>query len=112
MSMLSTILATTGTDRVAGIDVAKLLRDIGEASANNSSTALFGLLLSAQQVLAQVQADSGRAVTLDEAALLSAYRAMSDRAQREVIAAARAGAQQFPHRPSGLILVSIRQFGD
>lgn len=112
MSMPSTIPATTGTERVAGIDVAKLLRDIGEASANNSSTALFGLLLSAQQVLAQVQADSGRAVTLDEAGLLSAYRAMSDQAQREVVTAARAGAQQFPRRQSGLILVSIRQFGD
>ena len=51
------------------------------------------------------------AVTPDELALLSAYRAMSDHARREVFAAARAGAQQFPRRQSVLTLVSIRQFG-
>lgn len=51
------------------------------------------------------------AVTPDELALLSAYRAMSDHARREVIAAARAGAQQFPRRQAVLTLVSIRQRG-
>lgn len=45
--------------RVDRIDVAQLLHAIGEASANDSSTALFGLLLSAQEVLAQVQHESG-----------------------------------------------------
>jgi hypothetical protein len=51
------------------------------------------------------------ALTPDELALLSAYRAMSDHARREVIAAARAGARQFPRRQSVLTLVSIRRLG-
>lgn len=40
--------------RVDGIDVAKLLRDLGEASAASSAVHLFGLCLSAQRVLACV----------------------------------------------------------
>lgn len=51
------------------------------------------------------------AVTPDELALLSAYRAMSDHARREVIAAARAGVQQFPRRQPALTLVQTNQHG-
>jgi hypothetical protein len=43
--------------RVDGIDVAQLLRDIGEASANESSVELFRLCLGAQRVLAAVIGD-------------------------------------------------------
>ena len=96
------------TARVAGVDVAQLLGAIGEASANDSSTALFGLLLGAQAVLAQVQAGTGPS-TPGEAALLAAYRAMSDHARSEVIAAARAGAEQFPRQRPALTLVQHGQ---
>jgi hypothetical protein len=39
---------------VDGVDVAQLLLDIGEASANESSVELFRLCLGAQRVLAAV----------------------------------------------------------
>lgn len=39
---------------VDGVDVAQLLRDIGEASANQSGVELFRLCLGAQRVLAAV----------------------------------------------------------
>jgi hypothetical protein len=40
--------------RVDGVDVAQLLRDIGEASASESAIELFRLCLGAQRVLAVV----------------------------------------------------------
>jgi len=43
--------------RVDGIDVAQLLRDIGEASADESAVELFRLCLGAQRVLAAVVGD-------------------------------------------------------
>ena len=42
---------------VDGVDVAQLLRDIGEASANQSTIELFRLCLGAQRVLAAVVGD-------------------------------------------------------
>lgn len=42
---------------VDGVDVAQLLRDIGEASASESAVELFRLCLGAQRVLAGVIAD-------------------------------------------------------
>jgi len=42
---------------VDGIDVAQLLRDIGEASVNESAVELFRLCLGAQRVLAAVIGD-------------------------------------------------------
>jgi hypothetical protein len=42
--------------RVDGIDVAQLLRDLGEASAASSAVDLFGLCLNAQRVLAWMHA--------------------------------------------------------
>lgn len=47
--------------RVAGVDVAQLLRDIGEASAQESSVELFRLCLGAQRVLQQVLSDRAAA---------------------------------------------------
>lgn len=41
--------------QIDGVDVEQLLREIGEASARTSAVALFGLLLSAQRVLAHMQ---------------------------------------------------------
>lgn len=46
-----------GVQRVDGIDVGQLLRDIGEASAQESSVELFRLCLGAQRVLEQVLTD-------------------------------------------------------
>ena len=46
-----------GVQRVDGIDVGQLLRDIGEASAQESSVELFRLCLGAQRVLQQVLSD-------------------------------------------------------
>jgi len=42
------------TSRADGVDVAQLLREIGEASAQESSVELFRLCLGAQRVLQQV----------------------------------------------------------
>ena len=47
--------------RVDGVDVAQLLRDIGEASASESAVELFRLCLGAQRVLQQVLSDRARA---------------------------------------------------
>jgi hypothetical protein len=43
--------------RVDGVDVAQLLREIGEASASQSAVELFRLCLGAQRVLAAVIGD-------------------------------------------------------
>jgi hypothetical protein len=59
MNMLSTVPATAGIDRIAGIDVDQLLRDLGEASVRTSPVELFRLCLSAQRVLVQVVPSGG-----------------------------------------------------
>ena len=59
MIMLSTVPATAGIARIAGIDVVELLHDIGEASACTSPIGLFRLCLSAQRVLVQVAPSGG-----------------------------------------------------
>lgn len=48
---------SNGALRVDDVDVAQLLRDIGEASANESSVELFRLCLGAQRVLTEVIRD-------------------------------------------------------
>lgn len=62
MAMLTTVPAKAGTTRVDGIDVAQLLRDLGEASAASSAVDLFGLCLSAQRVLDQVAGGMASAI--------------------------------------------------
>ena len=105
MTTLFTVPATAGAVRVAGIDVDQLLRDIGEASVEGSSTALFGLLLSAQQVLAQVQADGVRAATQRESALMATYHTMNDNGQDRLVSFARHLQKRFPRQRSALTLV-------
>jgi hypothetical protein len=48
---------SNGALRVDDVDVAQLLRDIGEASANESSVELSRLCLGAQRVLTEVIRD-------------------------------------------------------
>jgi len=56
MSAGTTLGSNVGT-RVGGVDVAQLLRDIGEASASESAIELFRLCLGAQRVLAAMTGD-------------------------------------------------------
>jgi hypothetical protein len=104
MTTLPTAPATAGTARIAGIDVAELLHSIGEASANDGSTALFGLLLNAQQVLAQVQADRARSATQRESALSATYHTLNDVGQEWLIGFARQLQKGFPRQRVTLTL--------
>jgi len=52
-----TTLGSNVGPRVDGVDVAQLLRDIGEASASENAIELFRLCLGAQRVLAAVIGD-------------------------------------------------------
>ena len=56
MSAGTTLSSNVGP-RVDGVDVAQLLRDIGEASASESAVELFRLCLGAQRVLAAMTGD-------------------------------------------------------
>lgn len=61
---------------LAGVDVAQLLRDIGEASANTGPVDLFRLCLDAQRLLTDMQIGSAPATTSGEVALRAPFRAM------------------------------------
>lgn len=111
MSVLSTVPATTRADRIAGIDVDRLLHDIGEASANDSSTALFGLLLNAMQVVAQMQAGGVRVTTQRETALNATYHAMNDDGQDRLVGYARQLQKHFPRQHAALTLVRNDRHG-
>jgi len=93
-----------GAARIAGIDIDQLLSSIGEASANDGSTALFGLLLNAQQVLAQVQADRARTATHRESALSATYHTLNDAGQEWLIGFARQLQKGFPRQRVALTL--------
>jgi hypothetical protein len=111
MTTLSTAPATTGAARVAGIDVDQLLRSIGEASANDSSTALFGLLLSAHQALAQIQTGTPTVQTPRGLALTATYLAMSDDGQDRLVGYARQLQKRFPRQRTSLTLVPTDRLG-
>ena len=111
MTMLSTVPATAGTSRIAGNDIARLLHAIGEASANDSPTALFGLLLSAQQVLAQVQADRARSTTQRESALSATYHTLNDAGQDWLIGFAMQLQKRFTRQRAALTLVQSGRDG-
>jgi hypothetical protein len=111
MSTLSTVPATAGIARIAGVDIDQLLRDIGEASAQDSSTALFGLLLSAQQVLAQVQVDRAYVTTQCELSLLVMYRALNGTGRDYLIGMARQFQKSFPRQRTALTLVPTDRQG-
>jgi hypothetical protein len=104
MTKLTTVPAKAGTLCVDGIDVDKLLRDIGEASASSNAVDLFDLLLVAQRVLGAVKA-SGAPRTPAEAQLLAAYRATDDDGQIDTLAAVEAVARVCPRRRPVLALV-------
>jgi hypothetical protein len=104
MTTLITVPVSQRAARIAGIDVGQLLSAIGEASANDGSTALFGLLLSAQQVLAQVQADRARAATQRESALSATYHTLNDAGQEWLIGFARQLQKGFPRQRVTLTL--------
>ena len=104
MTKLSTVPATAGAARIADIDIDQLLRSICEASANDDSTALFGLLLNAQQVLAQVQADRARPATSRESALSATYHTLNDAGQEWLIGFARQLQKGFSRQRVALTL--------
>lgn len=105
MATLTTIPAKAGATCVDGIDVAQLLRDMGEASAATSAVDLFGLLLAAQRVLVAVQASSARTMTPRESLLLATYHAMSDAGQDRLASVAGHMLERFPRRRAALTLV-------
>lgn len=104
MITLSTVPATAGAVRIAGIDIDQLLRSIGEASVNDDSTALFGLLLNAQHVLAQVQTDRARAAIQREAALSAMYHTLNDAGRDYLLGMARQLQKSFPRQRVTLAL--------
>lgn len=87
--------------RIDSIDVAQLLRDLGESSASSSAVDLFGLCLRAQRVL--VQADTYGAAT--EARVLGYFRAMSDECQAEALCMLESLADAYPRRRPTLSLI-------
>lgn len=97
--------------RIDGIDVAQLLRDLGEASAKDGSIELFRLLLSAQQVLAQVQAGAAAIQTLHEGALSATYHAMSDDGQDRLVSYAKQLQKGFPRQRANLTFASTNSRG-
>ncbi|TQK00163.1 hypothetical protein [Herbaspirillum sp. SJZ107] len=101
-------IAGTPGLRVDGIDVAQLLRDLGEASAASSAVDLFGLCLSAQRVLERVHATTSSpaaGTSWAEAELLGSYRAMSDDGRSRLVSMARRIQKPFARQRPGLMLI-------
>jgi hypothetical protein len=96
----------------AHIDVAQLLRDIGEASASTSPVDLFGLCLRAQRVLDQVIVASNSKSSISEAALLTNFRAMNYKGQDYTCGMARQLLKRFPRQLAALTLVQTTWEGD
>jgi hypothetical protein len=94
--------------RVDGIDIGKLLHELGEASATTSATDLFGMCLAAQRVLQLVQAGSATVAAPGEAALLTHFRTMDDDSRDFVAGVARSIAGRFPRARPALTLVHGR----
>lgn len=94
-------IAAAAGARVDSIDVAQLLRDLGEASASSSAVDLFCLCLRAQRVLAQADARSVAA----EVRVLGCFRAMSDECQPEALCMMESLADAYPRQRPTLTLV-------
>lgn len=94
-------IAGAAGPRIDGIDVAQLLRDLGEASATSSAVDLFGLCLQAQRVLAQADACGATA----ETRVLGYFRAMSDECQPEALCMLESLADAYPRRRPTLTLI-------
>ena len=76
--------AAVEAPRVDGVDVAQLLRDIGEASAQESSVELFRLCLGAQRVLSAYAASANSGKKLSMKALVSSEACSSKSSASEV----------------------------
>lgn len=93
---------------VDSIDVAQLLRDLGEASAIASAVDLFGLCLRAQRVLACVHSGSaGGAPAPAEVVLLSTYRAMNPAGCDRLLSFARHLQKRLPRQQPALKLIDM-----
>lgn len=94
-----------------GIDVAQLLHDLGEASAASSAVDLFGLCLTAQRVLARIDADASnpRKGSAGEAVLLATYRAMDDDGRDRLVSFSGHLQKRFPRPLPVLTLIEGRQ---
>ena len=88
---------------VDNIDLAQLLRDLGEASAMSSAVDLFGLCLRAQRVLAQLDA-CGTPLPM-EAQMLGYFRAMRDDCQPDALCMMQSLADASPRQRPTLTLV-------
>jgi hypothetical protein len=83
---------------VDSIDMAQLLRDLGEASADNNAVDLFALCLRAQRMLAQVDG-CGTPLPV-EAQVLGYFRTMLDDCQPDALCMMQSLADAYPrHRP-------------
>ena len=88
---------------VDSIDMGQLLRDLGEASANNNAVDLFALCLRAQRVLAQLDA-CGTPLPM-EAQVLGYFRAMRDDCQPDALCMMQSLADAYPRQRPTLTLV-------
>jgi hypothetical protein len=111
MTTFTTVPVSPGATHVAGIDVDQLLRAIGESSAKDSSTVLFGLLLSAQRVLAQVQDGGVCATTQRESALWATYHTLNDAGQDWLVGFAMQLQKRFARQRAALTLVQSGRDG-
>lgn len=97
-------IAAAADARVDNIDVAQLLRDLGEASASSGAVDLFGLCLKAQRVLERVQS-TGTGGVPAETALLTSYRAMNDAGRSRLVSLAKRLETPFARQQPALTLV-------
>jgi hypothetical protein len=85
--------------RIDGIDLAQLLRDLREANAGAGPGDLFRLCVDAQRVLSGLCSAVGTgAAARGEAEIMGVYRAMDDAAQEYVLEIARRQAKRNPRR--------------
>ena len=88
---------------IDSIDMDQLLRDLGEASADNNAVDLFALCLRAQRVLAQVEA-CGTPLPV-EAQALGYFRGMRDDCQPDALCMMQSLADAYPRQRPTLSLV-------
>ena len=84
------------------IDMVQLLRDLGEASADNSAVDLFALCLRAQRVLAQMAFGAPLPI---EAQVLGYFRAMRDDCHPDALRMMQSLADAYPRQRPTLTLV-------
>lgn len=104
-------MITLATAKPAGTDndVAQLLHDIGEVSANSNPVELFRLCLEAQRVLTNAQTGGVGIPAAAEAVLLASYREMAVDGQARLVGFARQLQGRFPRQRTALTLVRSGQ---